>query len=234
MKLVAIIVVAIFAMTLASAEPLSEARNSGDNGTLQLAVAALTGGLMGAFLKTICDYVAFRWQRPWLTPVFDRCQEGCEVETNQLSDDPNANARRRYLRLRIKNDGRTPADNVTASVVRISFTASQLRADTLPFREEVLDLKLSLTGEYPIRIPAGAHRFLDVCFTHSDRDVPVAYGFEFRANPIRLQTFGFGIGFYTAELFISADGAPSRRIEIKWNWDGSWEGLRIHSFGYMF
>jgi len=234
MKLAAIIAVAIFTVSLACAEPLSEARNSGDYGTLQLAVAALTGGLMGAFLKAIYDYVAFRWQRPWLTPVFDRRQEGCEVETNQLSDDPNANARRRYLRLRIKNDGRTPADNVTASVVRISFAASQPRADTQPFREEVLDLKLSLTGEYPIRIPAGAHRFLDVCFTHSDRDGPVAFGFEFRANPTRLQTFGFGVGSYSAELFISADGAPSRRIEIKWDWDGSWQGLRIHNFGYMF
>src|SRR5262249_46618292 len=102
-----------------------------------------------------------------------------------------------------------------------------------PFREEVLNLKLSLTGDHPIRIPAGAHVFMDVCFTLREKETLV-YGFEFRANPIRLETFGFGIGSYAADLFLTADGTPSQLVEIKWSWDGTFDGLRARSFGHKF
>jgi hypothetical protein len=177
-------------------------------------IAGLVGGILGAFFKAICDYVAYRWQRPWLIPVFDPREEGCQVETDAKGkdkDDKDVVVRQRYLRLKIKNDGRSAAENVTASVIKISFKTP--RATPTTFREEVLNLKVSLTGDHPVRIPAGAHVFMDVVFTLRDKEA-VAYGFEFRANPIRLQTFGFGIGSYAADLSVSADGAPSRLVEL--------------------
>jgi len=204
-------------------------------------IAGLVGGILGASFKAIYDYIAYRWQRPLLVPVFYPSEEGCAVETDAKGkdrDDKDVVVRQRYLRLRIKNDGRSAAENVTASVIKISF--KEPGATPTTFREEVLNLKVSLTEDHPVRIPAGAHVFMDVFFTvrgkepHGERSAVVAYGFEFRANPVRLQTFGFGIGSYAADLFVSADGAPTRLVEIKWTWDGTFDGLRAQSLGHKF
>jgi hypothetical protein len=64
-----------------------------------------------------------------------------------------------------------------------------------------LDLKRSLTADYPVRIAAGGHQFMDLVMTQEDLN-GIHLGFDFRSNPVRLQHFGFGIGSYSAELFL--------------------------------
>jgi hypothetical protein len=41
-------------------------------------------------------------------------------------------------------------------------------------------------------------------------------------------------GDYSADVFASPDDARSRRAQIKWTWDGTFDGLRAINFGYMY
>jgi hypothetical protein len=139
----------------------------------------------------------------------------------------------RYLRVKILNSGRSSAEDVSVSITRISFTSGTNPEPSHRFGEEVLDLKLSLIGDHVFRVGPGAHRFLDLCLTRKDSG-DVEYGFDFVNNPIRLTTFGWGPGAYSAELFASADDAHPCRAVIKWSWDGTFSGLRAKELGYKY
>jgi hypothetical protein len=179
---------------------------------------------VGAFL----DQWWKRRQRPRLQLVFDRTVDGCEVDTRTAESE---DVSQRYLRLKILNTGFSPAENVIVSITQIFFRPEGQGASRT-FREEVLDLKVSLTDDYPIRVPAGGHRFMDICFTSNDAGA-ARFGLAFRGNPVRFQTFGFGRGAYTARVFASADGADSSHAEVKWKWDGTLKGLSAEGLGHL-
>jgi hypothetical protein len=189
-----------------------------------LGVTALIGAALGAIFA--------QWwkqrQRARLQLVFDRTVDGCEVETRTAESE---DVGQRHLRLKILNTGRSPAENVIVSVTQIFFRPEGQGASRT-FREEVLDLKVSLTDDYPVRIPAGGHRFMDICFTGNDAGA-ARFGFAFRGNAVRFQTFGFGRGAYTVRVFASADGADSSHAEIKWKWDGTLKGLSAEGLGHL-
>ena len=191
---------------------------------LVLGVTALVGAAVGAILA--------QWwkqrQRARLQLVFDRTVDGCEAETRTAES---ADVSQRCLRLKILNTGRSPAENVIVSITQIFFRPEGQGASRT-FREEVLDLKVSLTDDYPIRVPAGGHRFMDICFASNDTGA-ARFGFAFRGNRVPFQTFGFGRGAYTARVFASADGADSSHAEVKWKWDGTLKGLSAEGLGHL-
>ena len=189
-----------------------------------LGVTALIGAALGAIFA--------QWwkqrQRARLQLVFDRTVDGCEVETRTAESE---DVSQRYLRLKVLNTGYSPAENVIVSVTQIFFRPEG-QGSSRTFREEVLDLKVSLTDDHPVRVPAGGHRFMDVCFTSNDAGA-TRFCFAFRGNRLPFQTFGFGRGAYTARVFASADGADSSHAEIKWKWDGTLKGLSAGGLGHL-
>src|SRR5262245_1251328 len=189
-----------------------------------LGVTALIGAALGAIFA--------QWwkqrQRARLQLVFDRTVDGCEVETRTAESE---DVSQRYLRLKVLNTGYSPAENVIVSVTQIFFRPEG-QGSSRTFREEVLDLKVSLTDDHPVRVPAGGHRFMDVCFTSNDAGT-ARFGFAFRGNRLPFQTFGFGRGAYTARVFASADGADPSHAEIKWKWDGTLKGLSAEGLGHL-
>jgi hypothetical protein len=191
---------------------------------LVLGVTALVGAAVGTILA--------QWwkqrQRARLQLVFDRTVDGCEVETRAGESE---DVSQRYLRLKVLNTGRSPAENVIVSITQIFFRPEG-QGSSRNFREEVLDLKVSVTDDYPVRVPAGGHRFMDICFTSNDAGA-ARYGFAFRGNRVRFETFGFGRGAYTARVFASADGADPSHAEIKWKWDGTFKGLSAEGLGHL-
>jgi hypothetical protein len=191
---------------------------------LALGVAALIGGAVGAFF----DQWWKRRQRARLQLVFDRTVDGCEIETRTAESE---DVSQRYLRLKVLNTGRWPAENVIVSITQIFFRPEG-QGSSRNVREEVLDLKVSVTDDYPVRVPAGGHRFMDICFTSNDPGA-ARYGFAFRGNRVPFQTFGLGRGAYTARVFASADGADSSHAEIKWKWDGTFKGLSAEGLGHL-
>ena len=100
------------------------------------------------------------------------------------------------------------------------------------YRHEVLDLAPALTDQ-PFRVPREGHRFVDLFHT-SIAGGAVTFGFGLTRTPATLLTFGLGPGTYSAEVFVSANGAQSRRAIINWTWDGSFHGLRAVGLTWMF
>ena len=192
-----------------------------------LLVLGITG-LIGGAVGTILNQWWKRRQRARLQLVFDRTVDGCEAETRTSES---TDVSQRYLRLKILNTGRSPAENVIVSITQIFFRPEG-QGSSRTFKEEVLDLKVSLTDDYPVRVPAGGHRFLDICFASNEAGA-VRFGFAFRGNRLPFQTFGFGRGAYTARVFASADDADSSHAEIKWKWDGTLKGLSAEGLGHL-
>lgn len=115
----------------------------------------------------------------------------------------------------------------------MNVSSEAMVAQMLSLRVLRLRASTGYAGSDRSRTPTHAHRFLDLCLTRTEGD-SVLYGFDFHFNPERLVAFGWGPGVYSAELFASADEARSRRAEIKWSWDGTFDGLRVIGLGYMF
>jgi hypothetical protein len=184
-------------------------------------VSALTGGLaaLGA------QWLQRHWVRPILVIVFNRNEIGCRVHTPavQVGEGTGVGpvAEQLYLRLKIKNEGRTFARNASVCVTRIGFHAHGVGERT--FAEEVFDLKLALSGRAVFNLASGGHRFVDL--VHATQNGRLA--FDFVESPIRLAILGFGSGDYEIDVVATAENATSVSRLIKWSWDGTLHGLTM-------
>jgi hypothetical protein len=191
---------------------------------LPILAAAVTGGLAGSLFNHVVQW----WRRPELGLSFHPSEPGCEVETLTTGERPFL---QRYLRLKITNFGKSTANNVSAYMVRIKQTPPNEAGRD--FAEEVVDFKVSLTGDIMFRLPPKAHRFVDVCLAiHRPASGNVDFSFDFHRNPVRLDSMRRP-GSFDAEIFVSADGAKPLRASLQWSWDGTFKGLRIVRWGYM-
>jgi hypothetical protein len=96
------------------------------------------------------------------------------------------------------------------------------------FREEVLDLKLSL-GEDAVefRLAPGAHRFVDLCYV---RNSDLTLNWVFAQKPLRFYDTVFGPGRYRLRVFASSDNSDSIAGDVIFSWDGTFGGL--HAIGF--
>jgi hypothetical protein len=67
--------------------------------SLGILASALTGGLAGATLTLIVNWIKGRWQKPQILVLFHNDEPGCRVDTNVLGGtDPIL----RFVRLKVK------------------------------------------------------------------------------------------------------------------------------------
>jgi hypothetical protein len=96
----------------------------------------------------------------------------------------------RILRLQVKNDGNVTARKVTMTMTKLEFGRSFERGDALA--NEVLDLKLALSGRSTFDIPPKSHRWVDLIYAEEfEGKVKLRPGFA-RGWPARLPLMGFG------------------------------------------
>jgi hypothetical protein len=174
--------------------------------------AVLASGLAGSVL-TLLTQAAHRW---WNKPVLkiEPNEKGCRVETPAWLVDEDKNVvvdasgqprkiEQVYLRLRIRNPGRTFARNASVCVTEITYEPKGLDG---VFGEEVLDPKMSLTGDKPLfNLPSGAYCFVDLVHTEQKVGRPVELKFDFVSWPVRMMALGFGAGRY------NTGGSKARR-----------------------
>jgi hypothetical protein len=188
--------------------------------------AWVTGGLAGSALTLISQWVSRLWVRPRLVVLFKDEEPGCRINTNFIGGTEFVE---HYLRLKIKNSGRSTAVGVSVCVTRLTFAAHGV--GNQEFAEDVLDLKLTLQLK-PILsflIAPGAHRYVDVA--HTNRDKP-SHNYDFHVHPARLlmpSALGSHPGTYGAEIFVVAENARPVQRYVTWSWDGGFPGLRIVS-----
>jgi hypothetical protein len=144
--------------------------------------------------------------------------------------------------LKIKNEGKSVATNVSVCVSEIVFTAAG--TGSREFREEVFDLHLANTRDRTVfNLAAGGHRFIDLVHTSVCKPLPgvsalppelfpqvnceARRDFDFLAAPVRLADLNFTRGQYRVKVFVSADNAKSSMYEFEFAWDGTLHGLQI-------
>lgn len=186
-------------------------------------ITAFTGGLAGALLTFTFQWLLAVYRRPRLQVIFDQSEPGCAVDA--VPD------LQRYLRLKVRNVGRTTAHQVGLSITSIIYEAPD--GTRTPFNEEVLDLKAGMTGDQLFNLPPEAHRFADLALSFL-ADQMAQHSFDFVRHPRRLEGFAQRVGRYKADVFVSANDAAPRRLTVEWEWDGSIAGLNIVGYGYRF
>jgi len=178
-------------------------------------------GILLDLFKRRRDAVKAVRERPRIQVLFDNAEPGCRVDTNVLGGtDPV----QRYVRLKIRNSGRSTARGVSAYVTKLTFMAPRTRSRT--YEEDVLDLKLANGRPSPFILAPGAHRYIDLAVVDKTN---LSHSYIFEAIPVRLREQGFGIvlGDYGAEIFVSAENAEAERRIVTWSWDGKFPGLDI-------
>jgi hypothetical protein len=115
-------------------------------------VTAATSGAIAAWLLT---YVRERYVRPKLRIEINN-DLGSTVET----DTTDLKTKTRYLRLIVRNDGRTMAKNCCAVIEYVKRT-DPIGAELI-FRTDLLDLKWSMSGQTMRHIPARGYRLVDL------------------------------------------------------------------------
>jgi hypothetical protein len=197
----------------------------------------LSGGLAGAILTLgVQSFVRYR-NRPRLGISFYADDPGCTVNTpgylvngdGALATDGDGNPRivqQRYLRIKIRNFGRSFARDVIAYVTRISYRPVDGQEQV--FAEEVFDLKLALTGKQSVfNLAPDSHRFVDLVHSQQERNQAVGLGFDFVIGAVRLGLLGFGVGQYEMRMFVAADNGQSVSDTLRFSWDGTLNGLTI-------
>jgi hypothetical protein len=191
-----------------------------DSQSVVVLASALTGGLAGATLTIVVNSIKNHWLRPVLLVLFANDEPGCRVDTNVVGENGYS---RRFIRLKIKNAGRSTARGVSACVTELSFVAP---GTNRIFRDDVLDLIPAFGQPSPFLLAPGAHRFVDLAFVGKE---PLSFNYVFRNIPARLQEQGLGAkaGSYGARIFVSSENTKAVERFASWNWDGQFPGLDI-------
>src|SRR5260370_20556664 len=169
--------------------------------------SVLTGGVGGSALTIFSQWVSRFWLRPRLKILFQGGESGCCVQT-RAAGGPNAT---RYLRLKVRNLGRSTARGVSVHVTKLTF--SDPNSGRRIFDEDVMDLRLSLQRGDVLSFPVAPHayRFVDLVYVN---EMELIHHFDFDVPPERLSERGFGTdsGTYGAEILAVAENAKPHRM----------------------
>ena len=194
----------------------------------QFWLTAFTGGLADALCTQFIIFMAYLVSRPRLHLAFAATERGCVVDTPAGSGNV-TNARQRWLKIRVENQGWTAAHEINVSAAEISFEART--APVQIFAEEVLDFPLALgAGRSTFDLAPSGHRFVAVFLAEEQLGQRPAAGFAFPAaqTPRRFQQIGIGsIGTYSVRVIATAHNAAAKKRRINWDWNGTVDGLHI-------
>ncbi|MGO8975947.1 MAG: hypothetical protein ACLP4V_30260 [Methylocella sp.] len=190
--------------------------------TTAIWATALSGGLAGAVLNQSWQCLRSWWRKPELSVEFDENIEGCVVE-----DVPQKNlageicGKKKFLRLRVFNNGRTTALDVQVIIAKISRDGSP----QWTFAGEVLDALWSHSNDLRLDIPSKTPRFADV--SASDYAVnPVELMLCVRGGAPRLETVEL-TGVLALEVYVAARNAATVPKTIKVQFHGTAASLQI-------
>jgi hypothetical protein len=190
----------------------------------QIAAAALTGGLAGV----IANWMRERWLRPQIQILFATDERGCLVKSPPA---PGLDPGSCWVRLKIKNKGRSTARGVSVCTTSVTFTEKGGGSHT--YDEDVLDLILANGRRSPFMLAPHAHRYIDIARIDKHSETKFFHQYIVKGDPparFRDKYFGFGQidGNFKALIFVSSDNAQATNKVVEWKWDGkSLSGVEI-------
>lgn len=116
---------------------------------LTIWATALTGGLAGAVVNQSWQFLQNWWRKPELSIEFDETIEGCVVENVPFQNAAaKTSGKKKFLRIRVFNKGRSTALDVQVIIAKISRKGSP----KWDFEGEVLDALWSISRQPFIQI----------------------------------------------------------------------------------
>jgi hypothetical protein len=200
----------------------------------QLWVAGLTGGLAGAVLTQLVQLGRACWLKPVLSVDFSEGDSGCiveDVEAKAMSEQAQTPAdpqgalfKLKYLRLGVRNTGRTTALDVQVIVDKITVVESKQTT----YRGEVMDFGWAHIG-FKADIPSNTRRFADICkCAYSDNPTslwlcaPTGWAKFQKDNPA---------GKFSLDVYVAARNAKTVPKTITFQFQRTAESLTIPSSG---
>jgi hypothetical protein len=184
-----------------------------------------TGGLLGFFLRPSVDRLFIWFFRPQLAIEFPGAAPGCDVKSPVQGS--NKVPTHNYLRVRLRNSGRTTAQKVSIYGTALRQVEPGKSIPLFEFREEVLDLHRALIGGLEFRLAPGAFQYVELCHVVKGNS---SLQWDFEQKPLRLYERSFGPGLYRLHVFASCDNSGSISGDVIFSWDGTFEGLRAIGF----
>jgi hypothetical protein len=163
-----------------------------------------TGGLLGFFLRPAVDRLFIWFFRPQLAIEFPGAEPGCEVKTSVQGS--NKVPTHNYLRVRVRNRGRTTAQKVSIYGTALRQWEPGKSIPIFVFRGEVLDLHRALIGGLEFRLAPRAFQYVELCHVEKGSS---SLQWDFEQRPIRLYERSFGPGSYRVHVFASCDNSRS-------------------------
>jgi hypothetical protein len=182
---------------------------------LKFVLPLLFGGLAGAGFTQLISFLVYKYRRPRLEFVFSASRDGCIVDTSYPSD-ARRPGKQRWLRVCVKNAGRTTAHKVNVCATKIEFFGKT--DPNVMFTDEVLDLRVALSHLPTFDLPPGLHRFVDL-FAVEDVGQGANPFFAFAIIPDRLPLLQWGVGSYCVHLIAVADNADPKMKPFNFHWD---------------
>lgn len=192
------------------------------SGTGTLVVGMFGGGLAGALATQVIQACLAKRKAPKLALRFGEEVPGCVVPNVTYVDHEGLPAgRRKHIRIRIDNTGRSAATDVEVLVERISSGAQW------QFQDDVMNAIWSNSNDSTkVSIPSQTHRFVDLFAANND---PMKKGLILNAaggNIERLRNVEVE-GTIEIDVCVTASNTSTVKRTLKIASNGSASGLRI-------
>lgn len=186
-------------------------------------IALFTGGVGGSVCTLLTQIVSNGIKAPKLSLLFDESTEGCSIPKVTYWHRNGDAGERKYLRVMVRNKGRTEAKDVQIIVTKIE-------SNVIPkwsFSGEVFNLVWSSSDSSSRSdIPSLTHRFADVCYADYDPDLRHLTLCATGGNLERLSNAD-ATGRITLEISVAASNARTKKSKVAFEFDGTAAGLKI-------
>ncbi len=184
------------------------------------ALPYLGGGLAGSILTQGAQKFT-RWrERPMLIAEFGKTGDGSIIQQDlpASSTDSSAKCIQQWVRVQVKNNGRSTARNVRVIITAIGNKTSDFTE--WEFDQEVIDCLWSHIGETKIDIPSQTWRFADICVleTTEGNSVLTFTGIGARNIPGRMEIL-------SVKVMLTADNCETTEATVPFRYKGLQEGM---------
>lgn len=180
----------------------------------------LGGGLAGAIVTLGTQNITKWWEKPKLAAEFGKEGDGSIIKHALPASNPDSPAQviQQWIRVKIKNNGRSTARNVRVIIVYISNKTSDFTS--WDFNREIIDCGWSHIYETRIDIPPRTWRFADLFvleMTEGSADIRFT-GKGAENIPGRMEIISIG-------AMITADNCETTTVTLPLRYQGLGKGM---------
>lgn len=180
-------------------------------------------GFIGGFLTALFAEPARQWIfRPRLALEF-KDSGHFVAKTAEESKSPPVRYGARYIRIKVTNTKSALAKSCKAYLANIERLGQSGIWEATEYCES-LQLRWAGRGYEALDLPKDVPHFVDVVST---REVSKSFRLETQVTLMRYEMLLNTKGTYRVTIVVSGDGVEPARIQLSFEWDGSWDNFEV-------